>query len=171
MKRIFLLTAFVLLSVTAKAQYADGEPLFLERRGGNLYTVTDVALDKISARNILTEDAYEQYCTGRDLFNAGIIISATGGGLFAIGTAAMIAGMTVPGNGSCTPPGLSVFFAGFCSVMAGGALAVISIPVYCVGISKLNKAMRGIQKPGGLAFAPEISIGPQPCGIGFGIRF
>jgi hypothetical protein len=56
------------------------------------------------------------------------------------------------------------------SIITGGVLAILSIPLYCTGISQLNKAARSTRAQG-LAYVPQLSLEAQPSGIGLGIRF
>ena len=149
------------------AQYAAGHRT-LFRESGNLYTSEGIPLDITTAEELLSPDAFRQYRTGKGLFISGIAVSATGGAFFLGGTASIIAGVTLLGKEH--PPGLPFIIAGYMSIITGGVLAVLSIPLYCTGISQLNKAARSTRAQG-LAYVPQLSLGAQPSGIGLGIRF
>ena len=58
MKKFLTLTILVLLSVTARAQYIDGVPQSLKRRGGNLYTEESVKLNPETAMTFMNESTY-----------------------------------------------------------------------------------------------------------------
>lgn len=55
-------------------------------------------------------------------------------------------------------------------LVLGTGLLVLSIPFYWSGISKLKTVVQ-TYNPQRLSFAPELSLGAQPSGIGMGIRF
>lgn len=173
MKKILALIILAIGICTAShAQYAGGGHQTLLREGSNILTTDGVPLNITTAGELLSPDAFRQYRTGKGLFISGIAVSATGGAFFLGGTASIIAGFAMLGNGqsSCSPPGLIYIVSGYMSLITGGVLAILSIPLYCTGISQLNKAARSTQAQG-LAYVPQLSIGSQPGGIGLGIRF
>ena len=170
-KTLTIIILAIGICTASHAQYAAGHRT-LFRESGNLYTSEGIPLDITTAEELLSPDAFRQYRTGKGLFISGIAVSATGGAFFLGGTASIIAGVTLLGkeHSSCSPPGLPFILAGYMSIITGGVLAVLSIPLYCTGISQLNKAARSTRAQG-LAYVPQLSLGAQPGGIGLGIRF
>ena len=55
-------------------------------------------------------------------------------------------------------------------LVLGTGLLVLSIPFYWSGISKLKTVVK-TYNPQRFSFAPELSLGAQPGGIGLGITF
>ncbi|HJB45006.1 MAG TPA: hypothetical protein IAB87_09530 [Candidatus Coprenecus merdipullorum] len=166
-KTLTIIILAIGICTASHAQYAAGHRT-LFRESGNLYTSEGIPLDITTAEELLSPDAFRQYRTGKGLFISGIAVSATGGAFFLGGTASIIAGFTLLGKEH--PPGLPFIIAGYMSIITGGVLAVLSIPLYCTGISQLNKAARSTRAQG-LAYVPQLSLGAQPSGIGLGIRF
>ena len=148
-KTLTIIILAIGICTASHAQYAAGHRT-LFRESGNLYTSEGIPLDITTAEELLSPDAFRQYRTGKGLFISGIALSATGGAFFLGGTASIIAGVTLLGkeHSSCSPPGLPFILAGYMSIITGGVLAVLSIPLYCTGISQLNKAARSTRAQG-----------------------
>lgn len=170
MKRFLSLAALiVLLSVTAKAQYIDGAPQFLERRAGHLYTDDGTRISQIDAMSLLSQDMFEMYSSGRRLYQAGVIVSSIGGALEAVGITvfALTFDYMLKQSNSWVPlligaPLLSVF------LTPGTILLLSSIPIFCVANARLKKAAEGYSSGRN---APQLTLGAQPSGIGVGIVF
>ena len=86
MKR-FLITMLTVITmcIAAQAQYIEGTPQRLERRGGHLYTENGSRIDIDIARSIMNEESFQLYSSGRKLYRAGVIVSSIGGGFGAVG--------------------------------------------------------------------------------------
>ena len=86
MKR-FLITMLTVITmcIAAQAQYIEGTPQRLERRGGHLYTENGSRIDIDIARSIMNEESFQLYSSGRKLYKAGVIVSSIGGGFGAAG--------------------------------------------------------------------------------------
>ena len=166
MKKFLTLTILVLMSVTAVAQYIDGVPQSLKRRGGNLYTDEGVKLNPETAMTFMDENTYSIYRKGDGHFRSAAGLSIAGAALLIPGTIFTVLAVNsyeMAGNiiyGMLAVPGL----------VLGTGLLVLSIPFYWSGISKLKTVVK-TYNPQRLSFAPELSLGAQPSGIGMGIRF
>ena len=165
MKKFLTLTILVLMSVTAVAQYIDGVPQSLKRRGGNLYTDEGVKLNPETAMTFMDENTYSIYRKGYGHFRSAAGLSIAGAALLIPGTIFTVLAVNsyeMAGNiiyGMLAVPGL----------VLGTGLLVLSIPFYWSGISKLKTVVK-TYNPQRLSFAPELSLGAQPSGIGMGIR-
>ena len=171
MKRTLTLTAIILLSLTVQAQYIEKVPQSLERRAGNLFTEEGVKLDMHSAASILDQDMFQLYSSGNKLYRSGVIISSIGGGIEALGIIVLALGIhhSLSYSDSWVPYFLSVVSASpFMTI--GGALLITSIPIFCVANARLKKVADGYSSKKSV-FAPQLSLGAQPGGIGLGITF
>lgn len=169
MKR--LLTIIVILfsfSVCeASAQYHDSD-FKVERKGMYLYTDDGVRINKSNALEYMNWQTYWHcYLPGKRLFNAGIAVSSIGGAFFILCTAVHAYNMFTWEIDTDTPE----MYLPFDLIGAGIGLgfAALSIPLFASGVVLLN---RTAERSGfGNGSSPELTFGPQPSGIGVGIRF
>lgn len=171
MKRLMITILTVMAAcLTAQAQYIGERPQRLERRGGHLYTENGSRIDIDIARSIMNEDSFQLYSSGRKLYKAGVIVSSIGGGFGAAGIILFATSLCSLNTADSWVPYFLGTITSIPCLIIGGTMLLTSIPLLCVGNARLKKAAEGYNS-GDLAFAPKLSLGFQPCGIGFGIRF
>ena len=166
-----LLTIIVILfsfgAYDASAQYRTSD-FKVERKGMYLYADDGVRITKGNALDYMNWQTYSKcYLPGKRLFNAGIAISSIGGAIFTLCIAVHAYNMFTWEIASDTPE----MYMPFDLIGAGIGLgfAALSIPLFASGVVLLN---RTAERSGfGSCSSPELTFGPQPSGIGVGIRF
>lgn len=169
MKKLFFVFLLCLAaSLTASAQYI-GNSGQVDRKGGNLYTSDGTKIDNASALQYMSEKTYyEYYRPGKRLFTSGIVLSAAGAGIIVGSVAFDLI------NASLHPVDpYKVVYVPVVSLIggiAGGAMLLVSVPLYAVGTVKLNKAAEKCG-PQGLSYSPELSFVSRTGGLGLVIDF
>lgn len=170
MKKICFLTFLlcVMATFTASAQYI-GNAGQVDRKGGNLYASDGTKIDNATALQYMSEKTYyEYYRPGKSLFTSGIVLSATGAGIIVGSVAFDLI------NASLHPVDpYKVVYVPVVSLIggiAGGAMLLVSVPLYAVGAVKLNKAAEKCG-PQGLSYSPELSFVSRTGGLGLVIDF
>ena len=158
MKRILLLScaivSLVLLgSVNAYAQSKKvkekPQPVKLDPMFYKLgkFTVGYDVIDEAQYRNYFTPEEFQRVNAAMKMRKAGVGITSAGAGLCAASSIMMgLGAMHTDSNeyGSETVElGWGVFWGGFGTMMAGGAMLAAGIPLLCVGESRLKKVAQG----------------------------
>ena len=118
---------------------------------------------------MLSQDAYQDYLSGRRVYNAGVITTSVGAGI--VGASGLLFGSiaVIPygeNNAEKVLMPLGIIAMSIYGAIAGGVVMVAGIPCLCVGDHRLRKAAGTCEGP-----QLALSFGPTTNGIGLGLSF
>ena len=135
------------------------------------FTVGYDVIDQAQYRNYFTPEEFQRVNAAFNMRKAGIGLTAAGGGLCVAAAAMMGLGSMHTDSaqyGSETVEiGWGVFWGGFSSMMAGGAMLAAGIPLLCVGESRLKKVAQGYNERNNII----LSVNLGQYGPGLALNF
>ena len=177
---LFLCTVIALVLLGGTNVYAQSkkakekpEPVKLDPMFYKLgkFIVGYDAIDKTQYRNYFTPEEFQRVNAAFNMRKAGIGVTSAGAGLCVVASVMMGVGAMHTDSqqyGSETVEiGWDVFWAGFSSMMAGGAMLATGIPLLCVGESRLKKAAQGYNVRNNII----LSVNVGQYGPGLALKF
>lgn len=163
MKRFIITFLLCLATYSAYAQYAD-----VRYKLGHLRSDGE-KLSKEQVAAVLSQDAYQDYLSGRRVYKAGVITTSVGAGI--VGASGLLFGSiaVIPygeNNAEKVLMPLGIIAMSIYGAIAGGVVMVAGIPCLCVGDHRLRKVAGTCEGP-----QLALSFGPTTNGIGLGLSF
>ena len=163
-KRILLLIILCFAFNVSFAQIADQEVIY---KLGSIYS-GDVKLTSDQVADLMTDDMYTDYLSGRRLYKSGVIVTSVGAGVVAA-SGLLFGSMFLPSKTTDNetpgmPLGTALISLG--GAITGGAIIAVGVPLLCVGNNRLKNTVEGYNIRN-----VSLTLGPTRYGAGLSFTF
>lgn len=183
MKSLLILSILLTMSFALSAQYVQlPQQTTIDIKGSRVFMEGErLELEHAVAcfSDVDGADLSQDYLKNRRYYKAGLGMTIGGASLAGVGAvtflggavAALVASIPLSIAGEQMPCGINAtIYTGAFSFIGGVAVFAAGLPTLCVYKKRLNKLEAAYNAPM-VQTQPELTFGPQPSGIGIGLRF